>query len=49
LLEAGAGQSGGRLERPERERGDEPERLGRAPEAARDLPAPEREPVSPQQ
>jgi regulator of protease activity HflC (stomatin/prohibitin superfamily) len=45
LLEAGDGQSGGRPERPKRERGDEPERLGPAPEARHDLPAPEGEPV----
>jgi regulator of protease activity HflC (stomatin/prohibitin superfamily) len=45
LLEAGDGQSGGRPKRPKRERGDEPERLGPAPKAAHDLPAPEREPV----
>jgi regulator of protease activity HflC (stomatin/prohibitin superfamily) len=49
LLEAGHGQSGERPEHPERERGDEPERLGRAPEAGRDLPAPEGEPVSRQE
>jgi regulator of protease activity HflC (stomatin/prohibitin superfamily) len=49
LLEAGDGRSGGRPKRPKRERGDEPERLGRAPEAARDLPAPKGEPVSPRE
>jgi regulator of protease activity HflC (stomatin/prohibitin superfamily) len=49
LLEAGDRQSGGRPERLKRERGDEPERLGRAPKAARDLPAPEGEPVSPRE
>jgi regulator of protease activity HflC (stomatin/prohibitin superfamily) len=49
LLEAGDGQSGRRPNRPKRERGDEPERLGPAPEAARDLPAPERRPVSPRE
>jgi regulator of protease activity HflC (stomatin/prohibitin superfamily) len=46
LLEAGDGQSAGGSERPKRERGDAPERLGPAAEAARDLPAPEGEPVS---
>jgi regulator of protease activity HflC (stomatin/prohibitin superfamily) len=46
LLEAGDGQSARRPERPKRERGDEPKRLGPATEAARDLPAPEGEPVS---
>ena len=46
LLEAGDGQSAGR---PEHERGDESERLGPAPEAACDLPAPKktRKPISP--
>jgi regulator of protease activity HflC (stomatin/prohibitin superfamily) len=46
LLEAGDGQSAGGPERPKRERGDAPERLGPAAEAARDLPAHEGEPVS---